>query len=159
MIDQARGPEFDRLYKAMFTATKSPANITLTAMTLRLFDEGVRVTPLLPETVKPTLPGLPGYRFQLSRKRGARMPEGGVSCARPHRYSNPFIIGTPENGGNITRDMAVSMFREALIEGRMQFTVAEVRAKLRGLPLGCFCSMDQACHVDVLVAIANGDPS
>jgi hypothetical protein len=97
-----------------------------------------------------------GYLFRLSRKKGARMPEGGVSCARPHRYGNPFIIGTPENGGNITRDQSVAMFREALHEGRLQLTVDEVRRKLRGLPLGCFCGLDEACHVDVLVEIANG---
>lgn len=95
------------------------------------------------------------YRFQLSRKRGWKLPEGGVSCARPHRYGNPFIVATPDNGGNITREQAVSLFREAFLDGRLQFTVAEVRRVLRGRPLGCWCGLDQACHVDVILEVAN----
>lgn len=96
------------------------------------------------------------WRFQLSRARGARMPEGGVSCARPHRYGNPFVVATPENGGNITQEQAVDQFARALAEGRLQFDVAEVRRELAGKPLGCFCSPPLPCHVDVLVRVANG---
>jgi hypothetical protein len=103
----------------------------------------------------PALFEVPAYRFRLSRRKGDRKPERAVSCARPHRYGNPFIVATPENGGNITREQAVAMFRTALFEGRLQFTVAEVRSKLRGVPLGCFCGLDQACHVDVLLEVAN----
>jgi hypothetical protein len=106
-------------------------------------------------TTTPALFDLPAERIVLSRRRGWRMPAGAVSCARPHRYGNPFIVGTPENGGNITRDLAVSMFREALLDGRLQFTVAEVKRELRGRSLGCWCGLDVACHVDVLLAVAN----
>jgi hypothetical protein len=94
-------------------------------------------------------------RVRLSRKRGWRMPDGGVSCARPHRYGNPFIVATPENGGNITPEVAVESFRRALVEGRLQFTVAEVRRELRGRPLACWCDLDKPCHVDVLLEVAN----
>ncbi|MFF2631982.1 DUF4326 domain-containing protein [Microbacterium sp. NPDC058021] len=153
-IDQERGPEFDRLYRALHAATTPPTNLSLTSMARYLFDEGVRVTPLLPETVRPTLVDVP-TRIQLSRKRGWRLPAGAISCARPHRYGNPFIIGTPENGGNITREQSVSMFREALFDGRLQFTVAEVRRELRGRTLGCWCGLDEPCHCDVLLEVAN----
>ena len=94
-------------------------------------------------------------RIVLSRRRGWRLPEGAVSVARPHRYGNPYIIGTPTNTGNITRDQAVSMFREALLEGRLQFTVADVKRELRGRSLACWCPLDAACHVDVLLDVAN----
>jgi hypothetical protein len=105
---------------------------------------------------RPVLFDVPAERFRLSRRKGDRMPEGGVSCARPHRYGNPFIVATPSNGGNISRDQAVSMFRAALLEGRLQFSVAEVRRELRGRSLGCWCALDEACHVDVLLEVANG---
>lgn len=98
---------------------------------------------------------MPAHRFQLSRKRGWRLPEGGVSCARPHRYGNPFVVGTSTNGGNITREQAVRLFREALLDGRLQFGTAEVRRELRGRPLGCWCALDETCHVDVLLEVAN----
>ena len=94
-------------------------------------------------------------RIVLSRKHGWRLPEGAMSVARPHRYGNPFIIGTPANGGNITREQAVEMFRLALLEGRLQVTVADVKRELRGRTLGCWCRLDQACHADVLLSIAN----
>ena len=98
---------------------------------------------------------MPPHRFQLSRRRGWRIPEGGVSCARPHRYGNPFIVATPKNGGNISREQAVAMFRSALLDGRLQFSVNEVRRELRSRPLGCWCSLNDACHVDVLLEVAN----
>lgn len=95
-------------------------------------------------------------RVVLSRKRGWKLPEGAVSCARPHRYGNPFIVATPTNGGNITRADAVRLFREALLDGRLQFSVDEVRRELRGRDLACWCPLDAECHVDVLLEIANG---
>lgn len=104
---------------------------------------------------QPSLVELAPQRIRLSRSRGWRLPEGAVSCARPHRYGNPFIVATPTNGGNITRDQAVSMFRAALLEGRLQFTVAEVKRELRGRSLACWCALDEACHVDVLLEVAN----
>lgn len=101
------------------------------------------------------LPAEPPRRIQLSRKRGWKLPAGAVSVARPHRYGNPFIVGTPSNGGNITREQAVDQFRQALDDGRLQFTVAEVKRELRGTTLGCWCALDQPCHADVLLEVAN----
>lgn len=37
-------PDFDALYSALFTATKSPANVSLTTLCRTLFAAGVRVT-------------------------------------------------------------------------------------------------------------------
>lgn len=98
---------------------------------------------------------IPPERIQLSRRRGWRIPEGAVSVARPHRYGNPFVVGTPENGGNIGPKTAVAMFRAALLDGRLQFSVAEVRRELRGRSLACWCRLDEPCHADVLLEVAN----
>jgi hypothetical protein len=33
-------------------------------------------------------------RVQLRRTRGSRKPEGAISVARPHKWGNPFAVGT-----------------------------------------------------------------
>ncbi|WP_402465698.1 DUF4326 domain-containing protein [Isoptericola aurantiacus] len=38
-------------------------------------------------------------------------------------------------------------------------TVAEIRARLAGRDLACWCPLDQPCHADVLLEIANGGAS
>jgi hypothetical protein len=93
-------------------------------------------------------------RIQLSRAKGWRKPENTVVIARPFRWGNPFAIGTPEEGGR-TRQRAVAEYREALLEGRLSFGVDEVKARLRGKNLACWCSLDGPCHGDVLLEVAN----
>lgn len=38
-------------------------------------------------------------------------------------------------------------------------SIDDVRASLRGKNLACFCPLDQPCHADVLLEIANGEGS
>lgn len=89
-------------------------------------------------------------RIQRRRTRGWRMPEGAVSVTRPGRYGNPFIVTEHQ-----TRQQAVDNFRDALLDGRLQFGIREVQTKLRGLDLACWCPLDQPCHADVLLEVAN----
>lgn len=173
MTDNDRGPEFDRLYKAMFAATKSPTNITLTAMVRHLFDEGVRVTPPLPETVKPR-------RVQQSRAKGWRKPDNTVSVARPGKFGNPFAAKIPrgeEGQATMTREYLVEDFREwlttPLFAGKSpkgydsmlgvpyadRARILDNLHELRGKNLMCFCPLSQPCHADVLLELANGDPA
>lgn len=91
-------------------------------------------------------------RVQQRRTRGWRMPPGAVSVARPHRYGNPFIVSKDQ-----TAEQAVANFRRALLEGRLQFGVQEVRRQLAGKDLACWCRPGQPCHADVLLEIANSD--
>jgi hypothetical protein len=73
--------------------------------------------------------------------------------ARPTRWGNPFdwqVIGKPE---------AVRQYREALLGGRLPYTVADVRRELAGRPLCCWCKLGEACHADALLEVANeGQP-
>jgi hypothetical protein len=89
------------------------------------------------------------YRFQRKRTRGWRKPVGGVCCDRSSRWGNPFdwrVMG---------REAAVREYERALLKGRLSFSVADVRQALSGRPLGCYCSLENLCHVDVLLRIAN----
>jgi hypothetical protein len=58
--------------------------------------------------------------------------------------------------------MAVALFRGVLVSGNKQeqlkwlgYTAAEVRVELAGKPLACWCGLDEPCHADVLLMVAN----
>lgn len=108
-------------------------------------------------------------RFQLRRTRGWRKPPGGISCARPGKWGNPFTVASAmELGFAPSREEAqqvcVDAFRSWL-EGKWawEFTGGRERREriladieqLRDHDLGCYCGLDQPCHVDVLLDRAN----
>jgi hypothetical protein len=108
-------------------------------------------------------------RFQQRRTKGWRKPVGGVCCSRPSRWSNPFTVAAAmEAGQAATREQAqqvcVDAFRSWL-EGKWQWDFTGGRARrerlladigqLRGHDLGCYCGLDQPCHVDVVLELAN----
>jgi hypothetical protein len=37
-------------------------------------------------------------------------------------------------------------------------TLEDVRRELRGRDLACYCPLDESCHADVLIEIANREP-
>lgn len=93
--------------------------------------------------------GAMSCRVQITwRRKGARKPADVVVVARPARWGNPFDwrgIGKPE---------AVRRFSEALLAGRLPYTVADVRRELRGKRLACYCKTGEPCHADVLLEVA-----
>lgn len=93
-------------------------------------------------------------RIQLSRAKGWRKPENTVSVARPGRWGNPFRIG--DFGIPAAAD-AVIRFREWL-DGRVVGPPQPDPSLLRGKNLACWCRLDQPCHADVLLEIANRSP-
>lgn len=95
-------------------------------------------------------------RVQMRRDRPWRKdhPEA-VIVARPTRWGNPFKVGarymTAKSGHAIVRDRAhaVELFRASRHARRPDI------AELRGKDLACWCPLDQPCHADVLLEIAN----
>lgn len=87
-------------------------------------------------------------RFQRSRRAGARLPSGVIVVSRPTRWGNPhpLSLGRPE---------AVRRYRDDLIGGRLRITVDDAKRELRGHDLACYCPLDQPCHADVLIELAN----
>lgn len=105
-------------------------------------------------------------RVQRQRTKGWRMPEGTIFVGRPTKWGNPCritgIFVTDENGYEHyaespaeTRGIAVRLFREALYDDRLPITLNDVD-DLRGHDLACWCPLDQPCHADVLLELANG---
>lgn len=112
-------------------------------------------------------------RIQLRRTKGWRMPPNTVKVDRSTKWGNPFVANHP--GSVVERDMkpaaAVAAFRSMVAKeggwfptplpwpkGKIpaQYTTAgDVARELRGKNLACWCSLDQPCHADVLLELAN----
>lgn len=92
-------------------------------------------------------------RVQLSRRRGWRMPPNTVKVDRSTPWGNPYH-GT----GSMTaeaRAYVTSLFNEYLKRPEKAGKVAAIREQLRGKNLACWCPLDEPCHADVLLQIAN----
>jgi hypothetical protein len=99
------------------------------------------------------------------------MPEGAVYVGRPSLWGNPFQLdrlsaheyvvlhpdGTemPEGWGGLTHaaQYAVEMYREAL--RIFEPDEYDFWTPLIGRDLACWCPLDQPCHADVLLEVAN----
>jgi hypothetical protein len=97
-------------------------------------------------------------RVKLSRAKGWRMPPNTVKVTRPGKWGNPFIAGKTYRtvvGTDLpVKDAshAVSLFRACAWAGWQH----EAKKELGGKNLACWCPLDQPCHADVLLEIANG---
>lgn len=101
------------------------------------------------------------------------MPEGTVYVGRPAAWGNPF------DWMEFGRETAVALYRNALIghwnpsllddrsdvvfgwayllhtEWRRRMGKRSEADELRGLNLACWCRLDEPCHADVLLELAN----
>ena len=117
-------------------------------------------------------------RIQLRRSKGWRKPEGAIVVSRPSKWGNRYRVvvsghhpadGSPRWSGRHdwetdypmvpTRaeaaQRAVDGFRADVAAGRIKGNLAD----LRGKDLCCWCPLDQPCHADVLLELANATPS
>jgi hypothetical protein len=76
------------------------------------------------------------------------MPEGAVYVGRPTIWGNPF------KAPPMSRGAAVTQFRKLV--GK-PLDVRTIQGELRGKDLACWCPLDQPCHADVLLEIANAE--
>lgn len=112
------------------------------------------------------------HRIQRSRQRGWRMPEGAIYVGRPTIWGNPFTMAGCREAGFRGTDAQIAArvvgAFEAWLESpswRINWDGSESEAArsailnqigcLRGHPLVCWCPLDQPCHADVLLEIAN----
>lgn len=110
------------------------------------------------------------------------MPPNTVSVTRPGKWGNPFPIdnegtaihclsmGLDGNDALDRRTAAVDLYRAWITNGKVNEFVGMVlpsfptapstrvlKRDLRGKNLACFCALDQPCHADVLLEIANAE--
>jgi hypothetical protein len=83
------------------------------------------------------------------------LPEGAISVARPTRWGNLFRVGP-----DAAPHAAVAAHKAWLFDPTRTVgpTLAAIRCELSGRDLACWCPLDQLCHADVLLEIANSEP-
>lgn len=98
-------------------------------------------------------------RIQLKRTKGWRKPEGAVVVSRPSKWGNPFRADEFDyfGEGKNYPELAVRCFEDRLRAGSLDITIEDIRRELRGKDLCCWCPLDQPCHADVLLEIANAE--
>lgn len=107
-------------------------------------------------------------RIQRKRTKGWRMPEGAVYVGRPSKWGNPWSLADwafLTASQDAQRDLAVTAFRQMINEWGEPPACeyanddypgnALIRRELCGKDLACWCPLDQPCHADVLLEIAN----
>ena len=85
-------------------------------------------------------------RVQRKRTKGWRMPPNTVYVGRPTMWGNPERNGPP--GYQVKR---YRRFLEIVADNGLVYPFEE----LRGKNLCCWCPLDQPCHADVLLELAN----
>jgi hypothetical protein len=87
------------------------------------------------------------------------MPENTVSVCRPGKWGNPFAIGKECLGRSpIDNVGAVGFFEDMLSDPELMNLTGYPKdfSSLRGKNLACFCSLNEPCHADILLKVANG---
>lgn len=119
-------------------------------------------------------------RVQRKRISGWRKPAGAVYVGRGSKWGNPFRAGKKVTlTGDMNANMkahatfkaddharAVALYKTWITDGLVEpifgtrfqpldISPELIRAELRGKDLMCWCPLDQPCHADVLLEIAN----
>lgn len=105
-------------------------------------------------------------RIQRKRTAGWRMPDGAVVVDRSSRWGNPYLLGDvlrsfPSLTVEQCQAFVVNQFRDLIRSPQLRAqhgypSDGEIRRDLAGRDLACWCPLDQPCHADVLLEIANG---
>jgi hypothetical protein len=116
-------------------------------------------------------------RIQRKRTKGWRMPEGAVYVGRPTKWGNRFRVGghylrganrefgalgvaviftEAADGHQTQRYTTIATTTEAVAWFRWYLERCHIDvSSLRGKDLACWCRLDQPCHADVLLEVAN----
>jgi len=95
-------------------------------------------------------------RYQLSRKKGSRLPSNIVCVTRPGSWGNPYE--TAYDFRRVLELILDGRFTQASLEEPVlahMKRIADNLEKLRGKDLACWCSLGHQCHADVLLEMAN----
>jgi hypothetical protein len=101
-------------------------------------------------------------RIQRKRTKGWKMPPNTVCVTRPGPFGNPFTPGKdgPMGRKPLDKEGAVGFFRAMLRDPELRAAAGYpsddvIRRRLSGKNLACFCGLDEKCHADVLLELAN----
>jgi hypothetical protein len=85
---------------------------------------------------------------------GWKCPVGAVYCGRPSKYGNPFKIADSSRIGALVAFRA--MLKDKKQRNQIGYPSDEtIKRELKGMNLVCWCGLNQDCHVNDLLRIAN----
>lgn len=101
-------------------------------------------------------------RIQRKRTKGWRMPPNTKSVTRPGKYSNPARVGMWKGFTQADAVEAYKCWQRGDLAYRSWNNVfgnpptdEEIKKDLGGCDLACWCKIEEPCHADVLLEIAN----
>jgi hypothetical protein len=100
-------------------------------------------------------------RIQRKRTKGWKMPPNTVYVGRGTQWGNPYVIGRYYVDSEthewvvFDRDGVIELYKNLFDEK----SLGGIRRELRGKNLCCWCALDQPCHADWLLEIANSSPT
>ena len=96
-------------------------------------------------------------RIQRKRVKGYKTPANTCYCGRGSKWGNPFVVGKVVEFKILNNDFAsVLTLKNCLalydrwIDIQMESGKLDLTELLKYDHLSCWCSLDSACHVDVL---------
>lgn len=101
-------------------------------------------------------------RIQRKRTKGWRMPPNTVYVGRPTKWGNLFA-GSKTRTGRKADAKGFKRWISGAPQGYLKPPSREfldsVKSELQGKNLACWCPLDQPCHADVLLELANAGPA
>lgn len=100
-------------------------------------------------------------RIQRKRTKGWRMPKNSLYVGRPTTWGNPFVVGEEAFRFSTSVPYAVPETVEQVLADYRYFCklwlifAPNWLKPLKGKDLACWCPLDQPCHADVLLELAN----
>lgn len=114
-------------------------------------------------------------RIQRKRTKGWKMPPNTVYVGRPTWWGNPFTVGECGDAAecaSLYRDCILGLTEPGQMNKKQLATANKAwpdcfampdattaKIFLRGKNLACWCPLDQPCHADVLLELANPSPA
>ena len=83
-------------------------------------------------------------RIQRKRTKGWKMPANAIYVGRPTSWGNPYA---DQDNAELVR-----LFSQNCLTPEF---MRSVRSEIKGKDLACWCPLDQPCHADVLLQVAN----
>ncbi|SRR6266700_2383401 len=97
-----------------------------------------------------TFPASP-RRIQRKRSKGWKMPANTIYVGRPSRWGNMYNWKDRQASVDAFRRQWTSFIAEE------PGALPRLKRNLGGKNLACWCPLDQPCHADVLLVLANGE--
>ena len=101
-------------------------------------------------------------RIQRKRTKDWRMPPNTVYVGRPTKWGNPCKVGMfrDYDAAAAVRDYRLWLERATQVRSFENTygkppSIDEIQAEMRDKDLVCWCPLDQPCHADVLLELAN----